>query len=239
MILASLVAWLNQLEESLDADRKAQDSLLKNARAMTGCSSHDRSAERRVVELSLPERLAEMRSFCEQGNSYYDEGQYARATMKYKRALIYYEYCFPENDEEEKQVTEIRLTALSNSAACFLKIKEYEEALEHCDQALKIDPKNVKCLYRRAVAHRFRDEFDEAKKCILAVISLDPQNPTLRNERELLRGKMKNYAATRKAMGDKMFQRGEYVPKYHLLEIRPAHHASISSLSHALATSVL
>mmetsp|Transcript_22694 Transcript_22694/g.47243 ORF Transcript_22694/g.47243 Transcript_22694/m.47243 type:complete len:464 (-) Transcript_22694:29-1420(-) len=196
-----------QIKESLESDKRAQDSLLKNTRAMTGCSSHDRSAERRVAELSLSDRLGEMKGFCEQGNSYYDEGQYARAAMKYKKAVIYYEYCFPENEEEEKQTEEIRLTALSNSAACFLKVKAYEDTLDHCDQVLKVDPQNVKCLYRRAVAHRCRDEFEKAKESILAAISIDPKNPTLRYERNLLRGRIKNYSASRKAMGDKMFQR--------------------------------
>lgn len=39
-----------------------------------------------------------------------------------------------------------------NIAACNLKSKDYETAQAACDEALKIDPYNVKALYRRARA---------------------------------------------------------------------------------------
>ena len=96
--------------------------MIRQAQSMTGCGSHDKSAERRVNDMSMTEKLTHMGKFKEEGNSLYEEGQYARAAIKYKRSLIYFEYCFPESDEETKACDDIRLTCLSNSAACFLKI---------------------------------------------------------------------------------------------------------------------
>lgn len=84
----------DELEKSLDADKQQQNNLLQSARSMTGCGSHDRSAEKRVYELPPADRLREMKAFREMGNAYYDEGQYARATMKYKRVQVFYEYFF-------------------------------------------------------------------------------------------------------------------------------------------------
>lgn len=195
------------LEDEIYSEEQKQTDFMRRAQSMVGCGSHDRSAERRVAELSLADRLAEMTTFMEQGNNFYDEGQYARATLKYKRALVFFEYCFPETDAEEEQCSRIRLVCLMNSAACFLKLKNYDDGIENCNQALQIDPENVKCLYRRAVMHRHRDNFDEAKIDILAAIELQPTNSTLRQEREKLRSKTKSYIVNRKKMGDKMFQR--------------------------------
>jgi tetratricopeptide (TPR) repeat protein len=54
--------------------------------------------------------------------------------------------------EERKQVREIKLSAFLNIAACNIKVKSFASAVQACDEALKLDPLNVKALYRRARA---------------------------------------------------------------------------------------
>ncbi len=195
-----------EIASSLDSAKSKQTSLMEQARSMTGCGSHDRSAERRVVDMSLPERLTHMGKYKEEGNSLYDEGQYARAAIKYKRSMIYFEYCFPDTPEEEKTCDDIRLVCLANSAACFLKIGDYDETMEMCKQALRMDPDNVKCLYRIAVVYRKRDDYDLATENIDKAIRLQPDDKKLRIEKELLRAAIKSYRANTKKMGDMMFR---------------------------------
>jgi len=96
-----------------------------------------------------------------------------------------------------------------NSAACYLKLRDLEEALESCRQALKMSPNNVKVLYRRALLYRLRDDYDLARVDVDRAIRLDPDNKHLIRERMLLCSKVKAYRASRKAMGDKMFERTE------------------------------
>ena len=77
------------------------------------------------------------------------------------QALIYFEYCFPEGQEEETRTDSLRLSVLLNSAACFLKLGQFNEVINMCRQALNLDKCNVKALYRRAVALRSQDRFSE------------------------------------------------------------------------------
>ena len=38
-------------------------------------------------------------------------------------------------------------------AACYLPLKQYEDALFHCQKAKSISPQNVKTIYREAQAY--------------------------------------------------------------------------------------
>lgn len=47
-------------------------------------------------------------------------------------------------------MTDLGLSINLNLAACWLKYSAYEQALHHCDLALKFDFYNVKARFRRA-----------------------------------------------------------------------------------------
>ncbi len=55
--------------------------------------------------------------------------------------------------EEGKTVRESKVTILLNLALCYSKNLQYSDAIVACDEVLeKLDPNNVKALYRRAMA---------------------------------------------------------------------------------------
>lgn len=55
--------------------------------------------------------------------------------------------------EEGKTVRESKVTILLNLALCYSKNLQYSDAIAACDEVLeKLDPNNVKALYRRAMA---------------------------------------------------------------------------------------
>ena len=124
----------DELRTQITASEAKEDQLMQAQRSMVGCGSSDRSAERRVVEMELGGRLQFMEKYKDEGNGYFEEGQYARAATKYKRVLIYYEYCFPETKVEEKQCDSLRIVSLMNSAICHMKLSLFDEALENCKQ---------------------------------------------------------------------------------------------------------
>lgn len=96
------------------------------------------------------------------------------------------------NDFERNELRKLKLRMYLNIAACNIKTKDYEAAVASCNEALKLDPYNVKALYRRAraVALPINSGVEEFRAAIadLKQISevIDPAHaPTLRELRRL------------------------------------------------------
>jgi len=136
--------------------------------------SHNRRAERYVARMTTQNRLHHMISFRNKGNTYFKKGDYSSALQWYDKSLIYYEYCFPINEEEKKSIDRERRCCLLNCAACYLHQKQYNKCIEHCNDALDLSAGvNVKALFRRAQAHRCVDDFDAAEADLKEAKRLD------------------------------------------------------------------
>ena len=53
----------------------------------------------------------------------------------FDQALIYYDFCFPDEDSQQQELDGIRHACLLNSAACFLACGELGQTLDCCYQA--------------------------------------------------------------------------------------------------------
>ncbi|KAG9393726.1 TPR repeat [Carpediemonas membranifera] len=82
-----------------------------------------------------------------QGNAQFKKGDYMDAIISYTGAI----QCDPESQD-----------ALTNRAFAFIKVGMNEQAVEDCETALKLNPTNVKALYRFALATKAIG--DEQKK---------------------------------------------------------------------------
>ena len=77
---------------------------------------------------------------------------------RFERALVYYEYAFPEDDATQAELDAIRFDCLVATARCELAVRLWRDALNHCHQALQIRPASADALHARAVALRALDE---------------------------------------------------------------------------------
>lgn len=86
----------------------------------------------------------------EQGNKEFLEGNFFQALSHYSQAILL-------------QPT----PALHcNRAACLLKMKKYDDAIEDCDQALVLDKGQIKAYYRKSQALSKQGKLLEASKVI-------------------------------------------------------------------------
>jgi hypothetical protein len=71
---------------------------------------------------------------------------------------------------------------LVNRALCYFKLGKYENCISDCNDALLIDEKCVKALYRKGEAYRQQLKFLEAKVILKQCESILKENPALQNQ---------------------------------------------------------
>ncbi|KAH6921542.1 hypothetical protein HPB50_002181 [Hyalomma asiaticum] len=91
------------------------------------------------------------------------------------------------DESSQQQVQDLKLKCLLNLAACQLQNYSYDHAVENCTQALEIDSNNVKGLYRRGTALIHLQEYERAKCDLEQAKSLDPKNPAIDKQLEILK----------------------------------------------------
>lgn len=70
---------------------------------------------------------------------------------------------------------------LNNMCVGFLRLRLYEEALEHCDRAIEIDGHNWRFLNNRGNAYFGMGKIDEAIEDYLSALKINPRSDLVRD----------------------------------------------------------
>lgn len=143
------------------------------------------------------------------GNSYFKRGDYELAARKYKKALNYLNRIHDTNElsgDDENKIVAITLHCILNSAASKLKLKQYDSALEDCDEALEIEANNPKALYRRGQAHHGNCDYERSLTDLQAAQKLAPHDKAIVSEIAAVKGEIQAYKTREKQAYAKMFQ---------------------------------
>ncbi|KAF0977369.1 hypothetical protein FDP41_003361 [Naegleria fowleri] len=89
----------------------------------------------------------------EKGNTHYQRKEYLQAIKNYQEGFSY------TNDSDPFFKT--------NIALCFIKLMQYEQAIEECKVAIKLNPKFVKAYYLMGEAYLHTMHYDDAEKAFL------------------------------------------------------------------------
>ncbi|NWI66998.1 TOM34 protein, partial [Todus mexicanus] len=112
----------------------------------------------------LPDQTAagmeRARTLKEEGNELVKKGNHKKAVEKYSESLKLNQEC----------------ATYTNRALCYLTLKQYKEAVQDCTEALRLDPKNVKALYRRAQALKELKDYKSSIADIKSLLKTEPKN---------------------------------------------------------------
>ncbi|GFS41653.1 peptidyl-prolyl cis-trans isomerase D [Trichonephila inaurata madagascariensis] len=142
------------------------------------------------------------------GNSFFRKEDFITANMKYKKALRYLNKLHEVNEVDEvleKRLNALVLPCILNSAACKLKLKLYDRALEDCDEALDIEAKNPKALYRRGQAFHGKGDYERSLADLHQALRLAPNDRSVIAELAAVRGEMQAYKAKERKAYAKFF----------------------------------
>ncbi|XP_061189239.1 peptidyl-prolyl cis-trans isomerase D-like [Saccostrea echinata] len=153
--------------------------------------------------------LEMVKSIKDSGNALFKEQKYQLAKRKYKKALRYLNEVdnnMDLSDEENKDIETSYLIPVSlNLAACHLKLEEYDQAIEQCNEVLAANDKNVKALFRKGQAESARKNFDVAVACLSEAAKLEPSDKGIQRELARVQKVIEEYKAKEKKMYAKMF----------------------------------
>ena len=102
----------------------------------------------------------------------------------FSRALKYV-ICIDEGEdvahELQEQVKLLKTQCYLNLSACQLQKGAHNPVIQNCTKALKLDPDNVKGLYRRAQAFSKTDQYGQALEDLEKALRLEPSNKLFQN----------------------------------------------------------
>lgn len=141
------------------------------------------------------------------GNNFFKKQNWQSAMRKYFKALRYLEVC-GESLEDEGSQKKLKPTALScmlNTAACQLKLQQWQDAIDNCNEVLGLDETNTKALFRRAQAWQGLKEFNNAMTDLKKAQEIAPADKAIANEMQRVKNRVKEEKDKEKKMFAKMF----------------------------------
>lgn len=158
----------------------------------------DPESQKPVYKMTLEERISKCQEKKSAGSNHFKEGKYDLAIRQYRDIMklaeisefrddgkvveldsIQTSQLNPETDQEKAQRLELKqmlLVGYLNLALCYLKVNKLKECITNCDQALELDPKNVKAHFRKGLAYLPTNDYEKALKQFETVLEIDPNN---------------------------------------------------------------
>ena len=89
-------------------------------------------------------------------------GNYRPAGARYHKALTHCTKFFDLSKEDEIEINTLKLSLYLNLANVYIKLANWDNVLRNCNDALMIDAKNPKALFRRASYYENKKDWTNA-----------------------------------------------------------------------------
>lgn len=142
----------------------------------------------------------------EEGNNYFKEKEYEKASRSYRRGTNTLKPLNRGNTGDE-QVKALLVTLQTNLSMMCLKIGKPKQSVQVASAALEIDANNVKALYRRAIARRQLGDTELAKADLKLALQQDPVNVAVKKELASLKKELDEAKQAQKKGLQKAFSR--------------------------------
>jgi hypothetical protein len=175
----------------------------------------DDESKKPVYRMTLEERLSKCQEKKNAGGNHFKDGKFDLAIRQYRDVMKLAEISefrddgkvvelegqansqmpAESNDEKAKkaELRQMLLVSYLNLALCYLKKMKLKECIANCDNALNIDPKNVKAHFRKGLAYLATKDYEKAIEQFDKVLELDPNNSEAKAKKALCTTELANY----------------------------------------------
>ena len=155
--------------------------------------------------LNFPRRMEIVMKNKKEANELFSDGNYKHAAARYAKALSHCSKFFDLSPAQEDEMRDVKLSLYLNLALAYIKLEKLDNAMQSCDDALKLDSKNTKALYRRASVLYQKRKFDDAMRDLVKAEKESPGNKDVKKLRGLIDQQLIKQKNKEKAMAQKMF----------------------------------
>ncbi|XP_049282677.1 FK506-binding protein 59 isoform X1 [Anopheles funestus] len=148
--------------------------------------------------MSQDESIAQAQLMREKATKYLKEDKHELALKLYNSALTYLSI-------RSKEADAVKLAIYLNKILCHQKMHNHDEAKLACVEALQIDSKSVKALYRQGMSNLALEDLDRALRDFSAVLEIEPENKAALNQVSICKHKIKAYNDQQKKVFANMF----------------------------------
>ena len=176
-------------------------------------SDEPADSDKETPEYTISERIKRANGFKEAGNGAFKRNSFADALGVYDCGIKMLEPVSEKNppddmtEDESKLVKSLLASLYGNKAMVLIKQEDWAEAIRCSSQVLKIEPDNVKALYRRAVAGFKLGQLDQSKSDFTRTLELDPSNVAAKKELIEVTKALKEHNKREKAVYSNIFSK--------------------------------
>jgi tetratricopeptide (TPR) repeat protein len=136
----------------------------KNSEVLKMGCNNDLRKERQLFEKPSKDKIEAAKIFKNEGDDCLKAKNYSDAINAYEKGLLQLFYTFSNDGEEDKQVDAIKASINMNISMCKMNLNKFEDAIQNCLEALRVDKNNMKAIYRIAHCYFKLEKLDDAKK---------------------------------------------------------------------------
>ena len=133
-------------------------------------------------QLSDEQKIEWMESWKDKANASYNADDTARAVRKYLKVLGCFQFDSHLSAEQRQRVFELKVACHANMAMARSREGRASDVFKHCNEALRMNPRHVKTLFRRGVAYANMHDDDNALADLTQALSLEPANKAIEVE---------------------------------------------------------
>jgi molecular chaperone DnaK (HSP70) len=141
-----------------------------------------------------------------EANELFSDGNFKWAAARYTKALSHCAKFVDLNPDDIQEVNAVKLSLNLNLALAYCKLENYDQALRVCNDAIAIDPRSIKALYRRASVYYEKKRWGVAMTDVKNALEVAPENGAVLKLQDLIDWQIKKQKAKEKKMAQKMFR---------------------------------
>jgi len=192
-------------DREMEAEAQQAQAEAAAAAAAAGGGDEEEAEDHDNRRLPKKRRMEIVMKNKSEANELFSDGNYRHAAARYTKALTHCAKFVDLNPDDLEEVKGVKLSLNLNLALAYFKLEKLEQSLRVCNEALELDDKSVKALYRRATVFYEKKRWDDATKDLKKALDVAPEDKAIKKLQQKVDLQVKRQKAKEKKMAQKMF----------------------------------